>query len=195
MSRSWLWGDRLDRALWAEVRGPHSIGNMAANQSVTAITSLDRHCTHAKADGVLGDPPPSNDLCQEGPLGIGACSLAPFSQGEPGPMSPDRRGASPPACFEHRLPRLDGVVPEHPSTCHRFRWPGWHPSIGAHRDPLRMSGRCVGLELNDLLLIKIRQPSLTFGFLRRGIGGEVLAGHGVESGSGDRTATRRVRFC
>jgi hypothetical protein len=27
-------------------------GYIAANQSVTAITSLDRHCTHAKADGI-----------------------------------------------------------------------------------------------------------------------------------------------
>ena len=30
-------------------------GNIAANQSVTAITSSDRHCTHGRADGVLGD--------------------------------------------------------------------------------------------------------------------------------------------
>ena len=35
-----------------------------------------------------------------------------------------------------------------------------HPSVGAHRDPFRMSGLRVGLELNDLLLIGIRQPSL-----------------------------------
>ena len=129
---------------------------------------------------------------ERGPLGIGACSLAPFSQGEPGPMSPHRWAASPPACFEHRLPRLDGVVPEHPPEGHWFWGPGRHPSIGAHRDPLRMSGRCVGLELNDLLLIKIRQPSLTFGFLRRGIGGEVLAWHESKSGQHDYLCWGRI---
>ena len=65
------WFDRLtgppaDPCCCSSRSTDHRIGNIAANQSVTAITSLDRHCTHAKADDVLGDPPPSNDLCQEG---------------------------------------------------------------------------------------------------------------------------------
>ena len=65
------WFDRLtgppaDPCCCCSRSTDHRIGNIAANQSVTAITSLDRHCTHAKADGVPGDPPPSNDLCHEG---------------------------------------------------------------------------------------------------------------------------------
>ena len=45
-----------------------------------------------------------------------------------------------------------------------------------------MSGRCVGLELNDLLLISIRQPSLTTGLLQGVMRGAILARHGMKSG-------------
>jgi hypothetical protein len=41
-----------------------------------------------------------------------------------------------------------------------------------------MSGRCVGLELNDLLLISIRQPSFATGLLRGVMRGAILARHG-----------------
>ena len=100
-------------------------------------------------------PPPSNDLCQEGPLGIGAWNLAPFSQGEPDPMSPPHRWtAPPPACFEHRLPSLDGVVSEHPLPGLGDRVVRWPPVERANRHPLRVSCRGIGLELaNQLLLI------------------------------------------
>ena len=32
----------------------HAHGNIAANQLASAITSSDRHCTHDKADGLVG---------------------------------------------------------------------------------------------------------------------------------------------
>ena len=45
-----------------------------------------------------------------------------------------------------------------------------------------MSSRSVGLELNDLLLIGIRQPSLAARFLRWVMRGAIVASHVVESG-------------
>ena len=116
------------------------------------------HCTHARADGVFGVQAPSNG---GGPLGIGTSSLAPSLQEEPDPMSPHRRVASPPACLEHRLTSLDGVVPEHPPPGQR----DWVISLSAvertNRHPLRMSCRGVGFELKEQLLIIAHSPSHT----------------------------------
>ena len=64
-----------------------------------------------------------------------------------GGLLPHRRPAPDPARFEHRLPCLDRVMPQHPSARHRFGWPGGYPSVGPYSHPLRMSGRCVGREL------------------------------------------------
>ena len=62
------------------------------------------------------------------------------------------------------------------------RVPGWHPSVGLYCHSLRMSSRCVGRELNDLLLIGIRQPSLATELLRGIMLGAILARHEVNSG-------------
>ena len=87
-------------------------------------------------------------------LGIGT-RLASFRAGqEPGPMSPHRWTAPPPACCEHRLPSLDGVVSEHPLPGLGDRVVRWPPVERANRHPLRVSCRGIGLELaNQLLLI------------------------------------------
>ena len=55
-------------------------------------------------DGVFGVQAPSNDLCREGHWASARqlWLLYPAIPEEPDPMSPHRRGASPPAGLEHR---------------------------------------------------------------------------------------------
>ena len=68
--------------------------------------------------------------------------------------------AWPPARLFHSVPRLDGVVPEHPSPGQRDRWAGRNPAIGSHRHPFGMNGGCVWLELHHLLLLSVHKPPL-----------------------------------
>ena len=70
-------------------------------------------------------------------------------------------GAKPPARLLHRLPSLNGVVPQHPPPSHRLRRAGRNPAVGPNGDPLRMHGCRVGLEVTELLLLLGIQPPLT----------------------------------
>ena len=67
--------------------------------------------------------------------------------------SSDRRGAAPPARLLHRLPSLNGVVPQHPPPSHRHRRPGRNVAVGPDGDPLRVHRRRVGLEAAKCLLL------------------------------------------
>ena len=77
--------------------------------------------------------------------------------------------AWPPARLFHGVPRLDGVVPQHPPLGHRHRRARWLPAVGRQRDPLGMSGSHVVSEANDLLLLIVYEPPLT-----ASLGGTVL---------------------
>ena len=77
--------------------------------------------------------------------------------------------AWPPARLFHGVPRLDGVVPQHPPLGHRHRRARGPPAVGRQRDPLGMSGRHVVPEADDLLLLIVHQPPLAASF-----GGTVL---------------------
>ena len=95
-------------------------------------------------DGVFGVQAPSNDLCREGHWASARqlWLLYPAIPEEPDPMSPHRRGASPPAGLEHRLPGLDGVVPEHPPL--GLRWRGPYCPLRSHWcDVLVTSDSCI----------------------------------------------------
>ena len=75
--------------------------------------------------------------------------------------SAHRRGASPTACFQHRAPSLNGVVPQHPPPSHRLWWAERNVAVGPDGDPLRVHSRRVGLEVTELLLLLGVQPPLT----------------------------------
>ena len=68
--------------------------------------------------------------------------------------------AWPPARLLHGDPRLDGLMPKHPSPGQRNRWAGRNPAVGPHRHPFGMNGGCVWLELHHLLLLSIHKPPL-----------------------------------
>ena len=87
-----------------------------------------------------------------------------------------RREASP-ARLLHRLPSLNGVVPQHPPTSHRLRGAGWNVAVGPDRDPLRVHRRRVGREVTELLLLLGIQPPFTTTLLWRLVKAAVLVGH------------------
>ena len=87
------------------------------------------------------------------------------------------RGAAPPARLLHRLPSLNGVVPQHPPASHRLRRAGRNVAVGPDGDPLRMNGRRVGLEVTELLLLLGIQPPLTTSLFWRFMEGAVLVRH------------------
>ena len=96
--------------------------------------------------------------------------------GDLGLCLPHKRGAAPPARLLHRLPSLNGVVPQHPPTSHRLWWAGRNVAVGPDNDPLRMHRRRIGLEVTELLLLLGVQPSLTALFWRL-VEAAVLVGH------------------
>ena len=73
----------------------------------------------------------------------------------------NRRGAASPARLPHRLPSLNGVVPQHPPTSHRLRWAGRNVAVRPDGDPLSVDRRRVGLEVTELLLLLGIQPTFT----------------------------------
>ena len=75
--------------------------------------------------------------------------------------SPNRRRAASPARLLHRLPSLYGVVPQQPPSSHRLSRVGRNVAVGPDRDPLRMHGRRVGLEVAEFLLLLGIQPPFT----------------------------------
>ena len=89
----------------------------------------------------------------------------------------DRRRAGPPARLLHRLPSLNGVMPQQPPTSHRLRWAGRNVAVGPDGNPLRMHGRRIGLEVTELLLQLGVQPPLTTSLLWRFVKRAVLVGH------------------
>ena len=88
-----------------------------------------------------------------------------------------RRGAAPPARLLHRLPSLNGVVPQHPPPSHRLRWAGRSVAVRPDGDPLRVDRRCVGLEVTELLLLLGIQPPHTTSLFWRLVEAAVLVGH------------------
>ena len=91
--------------------------------------------------------------------------------------SSDRRRAAPPARLLHRLPSLNGVVPQHPPPSHRLRRAGRNVAVGPDGHPLRMHGRRVGLEVTELLLLLGIQPPFTTSLFWRLVEAAVLVGH------------------
>ena len=87
------------------------------------------------------------------------------------------RGAAPPARLLHRLPSLNGVVPQHPPPSHRLRWAGRNVAVGPDGYPLRMHGRRVGLEVTELLLLLGIQPPFTTSVFWRLVKAAVLVRH------------------
>ena len=81
--------------------------------------------------------------------------------------STHRWGTLSPACFQHRLPGFDGVVTQHPPTCHWLGWLRRPPQIRAQCHPLAMGRWSLWPELHDPLLIDIHQPAFSSGFVRR----------------------------
>ena len=77
--------------------------------------------------------------------------------------------AWPPARLFHGVPRLNGVVPQHPPLGQRHRRARWLPAVGRQRDPLGMSGSHVVSEANALLLLIVHELPLT-----ASLGGTVL---------------------
>ena len=92
-------------------------------------------------------------------------------------LSANRRGAGSPARLPHRLPSLNGVVPQQPSSCHRLRWAGRNVAVGPDGYPLRVNRRRVGLEVTELLLLLGIQPPFTTSLLWRLVEAAVLVGH------------------
>ena len=103
------------------------------------------------------------------------------SSGFPRPRLPHssahRRGAAPPARLLHRLPSLNGVVPQHPPPSHRLRRAGRNVAVGPDGYPLRVDRRRVGLEVTELLLLLGVQPTLTTSLFWRLVKAAVLVGH------------------
>ena len=87
------------------------------------------------------------------------------------------RGAAPPARLLHRLPSLNGVVPQHPPPSHWLWWAGRNVAVRPDGDPLRLHGRRVGLEVAELLLLLGIQPPLTTSLFWRLVKAAVLVGH------------------
>ena len=73
----------------------------------------------------------------------------------------NRRGAASPARLPHRLPSLNGVVPQHPPPSHRLRRAGRNVAVRPDGDPLSVHRRRVGLEVAELLLLLGIQPPFT----------------------------------
>ena len=90
---------------------------------------------------------------------------------------PNGRGAAPQACYQHRLPSLNGVVPQHPTKSHRLRRARWNLAVGPDGDPLRIHRRRVGLEVTELLLLLGIQPPFTASLFWRLVEAAVLVGH------------------
>ena len=91
--------------------------------------------------------------------------------------SAQRRRTAPPARLLHRLPSLNGVVPQHPPASHRLWWAGRNVAVRPDGDPLRMLGRRVGLEVTELLLLLGIQPTFTTRLFWRLVKAAVFAGH------------------
>ena len=108
--------------------------------------------------------------------------LARFHPRAAGPKSTHWWRTPPPARFKHRLPRFNGVVPEHPPPGLRDRVIRRAPVKGTYGNPLRVSCRGVRLELTDQLLLIAHQPPIAAGVLRWVMGIAILAWHGCESG-------------
>ena len=70
-----------------------------------------------------------------------------------GSALPNRRGTASPPRLLHRLPSLNGVVPQHPPPSHRLWWAGRYVAVGPDGDPLSVDRRRVGLEVTELLLL------------------------------------------
>ena len=86
-------------------------------------------------------------------------------------------GAAPPARLLHRLPSLNGVVPQHPPPSHRLRRAGRNVAVGPYGYPLSVDRRRVGLEVTKLLLLLGVQPPLTTSLFWRPVKATVLVGH------------------
>ena len=87
------------------------------------------------------------------------------------------RGAPPPACLLHHLPRLNRVVPQHPPPIHRLWRAGRNVAVRPDGYPLRVNRRRVGLEVTELLLLLGIQPPLTTSLFWRLVKAAFLVGH------------------
>ena len=102
--------------------------------------------------------------------------------------SPHGGCTAPPACFEHRVPRFDGVVPQHAPAGLWHRWPRRNPAVGEHRNPLGMHGGCIWSELHHLLLLGAHQPAFTAWLFRWFVGGAVSRQRGGATATEDSSA-------
>ena len=89
----------------------------------------------------------------------------------------DRRRTAPPACLLHRLPSLNGVVPQHPPTSHRLWWAGRSVAVRPDGYQLSVNRRRVGLEVTELLLLLGVQPPFTTSLFWRLVEAAVLIRH------------------
>ena len=71
------------------------------------------------------------------------------------------RRAAPLALLLHRLPSLNGLLPQHPSLCDRLRRAWQNVVISPDGYPLRMHGCRVRLDVTELLLLLGIQPPFT----------------------------------
>ena len=55
--------------------------------------------------------------------------------------------------FFHGVPRLDDVVPKHPSPGPRDRWAGRNPAVGAYCNQVGLDCGQHGLEVNEPLCL------------------------------------------
>ena len=98
-----------------------------------------------------------------------------------GPLLPQssahRRREAPPTRLPHRLPSLNGVVPQQPPPSHRLWWAGRNVAVGPYGYPLSMHRRRVGLEVTELLLLLGIQPPFTTSLFWRLVKAAVLVGH------------------
>ena len=60
----------------------------------------------------------------------------------------------------HRLPSLNGVVPQHPSSSHRRRWAGRNIAEHQAGNPLSVDCCCIELEATKLLLLLGKKPPI-----------------------------------
>jgi hypothetical protein len=74
----------------------------------------------------------------------------------------------------HRLPSLNGVVPQHPPPSHRFWWAGRNVAVGPDGYPLRVDRRRIGLKVTELLLLLGVQPPFTTSLFLRLVKAAVL---------------------
>ena len=82
-----------------------------------------------------------------------------------------------PACFQHRLPRLNRVMPQHSPLGLRDWIVRWSPVKSPYWHPLGMLAFRVRFELHDLLLVGVQQPAFTTWLFRWWIGGMVFLWH------------------